>query len=192
MSECKHHICCCSKMASEATFSVYFFKINDKILFAVFILWLVTWLGTQEQEGFCSEKSVQEVLHIEWKTSKVKLYPKVWNWWWVQSLFVLKKLKSKDCVIVWVRMCVCPCLSEFFQWLLRPKDKLQRDVFAVTVRPTAGAQNVLCYFLQRGRADEPRVSQRRNDLILQQPPHLKHTERKSTKGLSQNSTMSAQ
>lgn len=73
-------------------------------------------------------------------------------------------------------MCVCPCLFEFFQRLLRPEDKLQRDVFAVTVRSTAGAQNMLCHFVQCGRADDPRVTQGWNDLILQQPADLKHRE----------------
>lgn len=66
------------------------------------------------------------------------------------------------------------CLFEFFQRLLRPEDKLQRHVLAVTVRSTAGAQNVFCNFLQRGGADDRGVTQGRNDLILQQPAYLKH------------------
>lgn len=68
--------------------------------------------------------------------------------------------------------CVPPCLFKFFQRLLRPKDKLQRDIFTVTVRLTSRVQNMLCYFLQCGQADDPRVTQSRNNLILQQPADL--------------------
>lgn len=67
-----------------------------------------------------------------------------------------------------------PCLFEFLQWLLGPKNKLQWDVFTVTVLSTAGAQNMLSHFLQRGRADDPRMTQSGHNLILQQPANLKH------------------
>lgn len=80
---------------------------------------------------------------------------------------------------MYVCMSVCPCLSEFFKRLLRPKDKLQWDIFTVTVRPTTGTENMLCYFVQRGRADDPRVTQSRHNLILQQPADLKHTQSKT-------------
>lgn len=73
------------------------------------------------------------------------------------SIPPVKTLKFK--VREGVCVCVTPCLFEFFQRLLRPEDKLQRDVFAVTVRSTAGAQNMLCHFVQCGRADDPRVTQ---------------------------------
>lgn len=89
------------------------------------------------------------------------------------------------CMDVYVCVCVCSCLFELFQRLLRPKDKLQWDIFTVTVWSTAGAQNMLCYFEQCGRADDPRVTQGRNDLILQQPADLRerhtHTHRKRKK-----------
>lgn len=64
-------------------------------------------------------------------------------------------------------------LFEFLHRLLGPEHKLQRNVFAVTVRPPAGADNVLRHFLQRGRADGPRMAQSGHDLVLQQPADLK-------------------
>ncbi|TNN77458.1 hypothetical protein EYF80_012272 [Liparis tanakae] len=44
--------------------------------------------------------------------------------------------------------------------------------------------DVLGHFLQRGRADDPRVTQRGDDLVLQQPADLKQNQSSSSPGLS--------
>ena len=64
------------------------------------------------------------------------------------------------CVCVCVCVCVCSCLFEFFQGLLRPKNKLQRDVLRVTVWSATRVHNMPSDFLQCSRGDCPRVKQR--------------------------------
>lgn len=97
-----------------------------------------------------------------------------------QNIFKLIQIFSikKNTILVLMCVRVCPRLLEFLQRLLRPKDKLKWDIFTVTVWSTTGAQNMLCYFAQRGRADDPRVAKSGNDLVLQQPSDLTHTHRK--------------
>jgi len=113
------------------------------------------------------------------------------NMWRYGTYFKVNQNKRKHCSSTFLECaCVCMCaracvcvssyLSESLQRLLWPKDKLERDVFTETVRSPAGAQDVLGHFLQRGRADDPRVTQRGDDLVLQQPADLKQNQSSSS------------